>query len=176
HCDRWNESGTQAAEKQENDNHDEHKGDQERDQHVMDRVVYEDRRVVIDQVSETRREALAQPIHCGIDLRSRRHRIRAWRKGYPDRDRRLTVEMGFDILVLSAELHPCYISHAEQRPVGISAQHNIAELFRRGETALRLQVHLELLVVADRPSADATDWRLHILRLDRRNDIRGRQL
>ena len=53
-------------------------------------------------------------------------------------------------------------------PSGIGAQHDVAELLRRGQRALRLHVHLELLVVAHRPRADAADRRLHVLRLDGR--------
>ena len=44
------------------------------------------------------------------------------------------------------------------------------------QPALGLHVELELLVVADRPGADAADRRLHALRADRCDDVRRRQI
>ena len=103
-------------------------------------------------------------------------RIGARRQIEADRDRRLAVEAAFDVLVLRAELDPGDIAHAQQRAVGIGAQHDVAELLRRRQPALRLDVQLELLVVADRARADAADRGLHVLRLDRADHVGRRQL
>ena len=81
----------------------------------------------------------------------------------------------FDVLVLRAQLDPRHVAHAQHRAVGVGAQHDVAELLGRGQPALGLHVDLELLVVADRPRADAADRRLHVLRLDRGDDVRRRQ-
>ena len=45
-----------------------------------------------------------------------------------------------------------------------------------GQPALGLHVELELLVVADRPGADAADRRLHALGADGGDDVGGRQI
>ena len=83
----------------------------------------------------------------GVDQRSGLHGVGAGRKIDADRHRRLAVEAAFDVLVLGAELDAGDIADAQQRAVGIGAQHDIAKLLGRGQPALRLQVHLELLVV-----------------------------
>ena len=160
HGDRGNEGRAQTAEKEEDDDDDQRKGDQQRDQHVVDRGLDEGGRVVIDQVFETGREALAQAIEIGSDCGSGVHGIRAGRKIDPDRHRRLAVEAAFGVLVLGAELDPCDIAHAQQGAVGIGAQDDVAELLGRRQAALGLHVHLKLLVVADRAGADPADRRL----------------
>ena len=105
------------------------------------------------------------------------HRVGAGREIEADRHGRLAVEAAFDVLVLGAELDPRDVAHAQaaSRP-GLARKHDVAELLRRREPALRLHVHLELLVVADRARADAADRRLHVLRLDRADDVGRRQL
>ena len=160
HGDCGNEGRAQAAEKNKDDDHDQHKGDQQCDQHVVDRVVDEGGRIVIDEIFETRREALAQAVQIGPDLSSGLHRIGAGREIDADRDRRLAIEAAFDVLVLGAEFDPRDIAHAQQRAVGIGAQHDIAELLGRRQAALRLHIHLELLILADRAGADPADRRL----------------
>ena len=59
------ERRAQAAEKHEDDDDDQHEGIAERDQHVVDRGADEGGRVVIDQIFEARREALAQAVQRG---------------------------------------------------------------------------------------------------------------
>ena len=78
--------------------------------------------------------------------------------------------------ILRPDLHPRDVVNAQRRAVGIGAQNDIAELLRRRKTSLRLQVQLELLVVANRPCADAADRRLDTLRTDCSNHIRGRKI
>ena len=79
-------------------------------------------------------------------------------------------------MVLRAEIDPGDVADAQKRTVGIGAQNDIAELLGRGQAPLRLDVHLELLVVADRARPDAADRRLDVLRLDCRDDVGRRQL
>ena len=104
------------------------------------------------------------------------YRIGAGREIDADRHRRLAVEAAFDILVLGAELDPGDIAYAQQGAVGIGAQYDIAELLGGRQAALRLHIHLELLVFADRAGADPADRRLDVLRLDRRDHIGRGQL
>ena len=93
-----------------------------------------------------------------------------------DRHRRLAVQPRFAVHVLRAELDARDVAHAQDRTVGIGADDDIAECCRRDQAPLGLQVELELLVVADRPRADAADRRLHVLRLDGGDDVVRRQV
>ena len=54
----------------------------------------------------------------------------------PDRHRRLAVEPAFDVEVLGAELDPRDVAHAQQRAVGVGAQHDVAELLRASRAGL----------------------------------------
>ena len=142
----------------------------------MNRSLDKGGRVVIDQIFEAWREALAQAIQICDDLRSGLHGVGAGREIDADRHRRLAVEAAFDVLVLGAEVDPGDIAHAQQRAVGIGAQYDVAELLGCRQATLRLHVQLELLVSADRACADPAGRRLHVLRLDRRDHIGRRQL
>ena len=126
----------------------------------------EGRRIVDSLIFETGREALAQSVHRGYDQRRGLYRIGARREIDADPDRRPAVEAAFGVQVLGSEVDPRDIAHTQQRAVGIGAQHDFAELLGRGKATLRLHVHLQLLVIADRASADPASRRLHVLRLD----------
>ena len=54
--------------------------------------------------------------------------------------------------------------------------HDLLEFVDRAQAPLCLHVELQLLVVRDRPRADAADRRLHVLRLDRLDDVAGGQI
>ena len=102
--------------------------------------------------------------------------VRTGRQIDADRDRRLPVDAAFDVLVLGAELDPGDIADAQQRAVGVGAQHDVAELLGRRQSALGLDIHLELLIVTDRARADPANRRLDILRLDCIDHVGRRQL
>ena len=92
-----------------------------------------------------------------------------------DADGRPAVDARFGILVLRAQFDARDVADAKHGAVRIGPQHDPAELFRRRQRALGLNIHLELLVVADRPRADATDRRLNVLGLDRVDHVGRRQ-
>ena len=104
------------------------------------------------------------------------HRVGVRREIERDADRRAAVDARLGVLVLRAHLDAGDVADAQHRAVGIGAQHDLAELFRRRQRALGLHVHLELLVVADRARADAADRRLHVLRLDGVDDVGRREV
>ena len=142
----------------------------------MDRVEDKRGRVVIDEVFEARRKTLAQSRHIGAHQICGRNGIGAGGQINADRDGRLAVEAGLDVLVLRAEFDPRHILDPQQRAVGIGAQHDVAELLGRREPPLRLDVELELLIVRDWPRADAPDRRNQVLCLDRGDHIGWGQL
>ena len=176
HRDRWDQGRAQRSEKQEHHNHNEDECYQQRDQHVLDRVIDKRGRVVIDDVFETGRKTLAQSRHIGAHQLCGRDGIGARREISADRDRRLAIEASLDVLAFRAEFDPCHILDPQQRAVGIGAQYDVAELFRCDEPPLRLDIELELLFARDRPGADAPDRRDDVLRLDCRDNIAGSQL
>src|SRR5215469_14986605 len=134
----------------------------------MDRIHDKGRRVVIDQILETGREALAQAVQISDDLGGGLHGIGARREIDADRYRRLAIEAALNVLVLRTEIDPRNVLYSQERPVGIGAQYDVAELLGCRQAALRLHIHLELLVSADRSRADPAGRRLDVLRLDRR--------
>ena len=64
----------------------------------------------------------------------------------------------------------------KDRPVGIGAQHDVAELLGSRQAPLSLDVHLDLLILVDRRRADASDRRLDVLRAQRVDDVARRQV
>ncbi len=165
-----------VAEEQEDDDDHEDEGLAQGPQYLLDGVIHEDGGVVDDTRLEVFRKARAQPGQRPVDGVRRLHRVGVRREEESHAHRRLAVEARFSIFVLGAHLDTRHIADAQPRAVGIGAQHDIAELLRRGQGALRLHVQLELLVAGDGAGADAADRRLHVLRLDGVDDIGGSEV
>jgi hypothetical protein len=94
----------------------------------MNRVENKRRRVVIDEIFEAGRKALAQAVEVGAHCLGGRNRIGAGRKIDADRDRRFAVKPRLDVLVFGAEFDPGDIFDPQQRAVGIGTQNDVAEL------------------------------------------------
>ena len=60
--------------------------------------------------------------------------------------------------------------------IGIRADHDLREFLDRGQPPLGLDVELELLIVRDRPCADAANRRLDVLSLDGLDNVARRQV
>ena len=95
-----------------------------------------------------------------------------------DRDgrRRAAVEPGVAIEIGGAEFEPRDVAKPQHRAVGIGADDDVLEFRDRAEAALGLDVELQLLIVGNRPGADAADRGLDVLRLDRADDVAGGQV
>ena len=74
-----------------------------------------------------------------------------------------------------AQLHPRHIAQGQDRAVRVGAHDDILELLNRGQASLRLYVQLQLLLIRCRPSADATDSSLNVLRLQSIDHVIGGQ-
>ncbi|MEY9469843.1 hypothetical protein ABH992_002242 [Bradyrhizobium yuanmingense] len=108
--------------------------------------------------------------------RSRRgHRVRSRRKVDCDWNGGAPVDPRLAVEVLRTDLDARDVFHQQRGSVGIGAQHDVGELIGAGEPAEGLHVELELLIVADRPRADAADGSLDALRADRGNHVRRGQ-
>ena len=83
---------------------------------------------------------------------------------------RLTIEIG------GTQLQPRDIAEAQHGPVRVGPDHDIGEFLGRGEPPLGLDVELELLIVRDRPCANAANRRLDVLSLDGLDDVVRRQV
>ena len=155
-----------AAEKQKDHDYHQREGNEQCHCDIADRIDHESGGVVIHQVFEARRKAPTQVFQVLPDQGSGLDRIGAGSKTDADSDRRLAVDAPFDVLILRAKLDAGDITDTQQRAVGIGTQDDVAELLGSAQTPLRLHVHLELLIIADRAGADPADRRLHVLRLD----------
>src|SRR6202043_635522 len=85
--------------------------------------------------------------------------------------RRSAVESGVAIEVGSTELETRHIAKAEHRSIRVRADDDFLEFGNGGETSLRLDVELQLLVVGNGARADAADRGLGVLRLNRSDDV-----
>ena len=116
---------------------------------------------------------LAEPVANGLQgldrIRTRRL-IDRNRRGGP------TVEMGLAIEVGGAQFQPRDVAEPENRAVRVRADDDVGELVDARQPSFGLQVELELLIVRDRPGADAADRGLDVLRLNCVDDIAGGQV
>ena len=101
---------------------------------------------VEDLVFHAFREAL---LSCASLAFTRSRSAPRWRRA-PDRCRMATAGLPFSRLslscVLRAQLDARHVADAQHRAVRIGAQHDVAELLRRGQAPLGLHVELELRV------------------------------
>src|SRR5690606_23752176 len=74
------------------------------------------------------------------------------------------------------EFNARHIPHVQNRTIRIGPENNVAELFRRREASLRLDVELEFLIVWHRTRTDTADRRLRVLAADGIDDIRWHQI
>ena len=144
--------------------------------HLVDGIGDEDRRVVGDLPGQILGKALLRAGNSvahrlqGGDRIGARRLIDRDHGGRPAVEPRLAVEIG------GAELEPRDVAQAQHRSVRIGADDDVLELGDRGQAALGLDVELQLLIVRDRPRADASDRGLDVLRLDRIDDVAGGQI
>ena len=162
-------------EEQIDDEHHEHEGFDQRLLHLVDRRGDEFGRIVGHLPGEIGREVLLCVAHRLLDGVERDERVRAGRLIDRDQRRCRAVEARVAIEVRGAEFDPRDILQPQQRAVAVGADHDVLEFLDRRETALGLDVELDLLIVVDGPRADAADRRLRVLRLDRGDDVGDRE-
>jgi hypothetical protein len=143
--------------------------------HLVDRVGDEGRRVVGDGPGEVVGKALLRFVQAVAHRFQGRDRVRSRRLVDRDRGGGAAVEPRLAVEVGGAQFQPRDVAEAKDRAVGIGADDDPGEFLGRSKPALRLDVELQLLVVRDGPRADAADRGLHVLRLDRVDDVAGRQ-
>src|SRR5215471_16476174 len=108
----------------------------------MNGILNKGGRIVVDQIFEAGRKALAQLIEIGPDQTGGFDCIGAGSEIYPYADCGTAVDARFNVLVLRAELDASDVANAQQGAVGVGSQYDIAELVRGREPPLRLHVHL----------------------------------
>ena len=158
HGNQGNQSRSQLAEKQKDDDADENDRDDERAHHFDDRRGNEDRRVEEHRVGQIGGEARRQRVHGIANLFRHLDCVGSRRLINADCGRRRTVETAIAILRLSAHFDPGDVADADDRSVGIGAQDDGGEFLRPRQAALRLDIDLDLLLVGTgaaptRPSA-----------------------
>src|SRR5260221_7178616 len=133
-------------------------------------------RIVGDLPGQIVRETRLQIFEPFADGLERGNRVGAGRLVDRDRGGRAAIEPRLAVEIGGAQLQPGDVAKPEYRAIRIGAHDYLRELFGGGKPALGLDVQLQLLVVRDRACADAPHRRLHILRLDRVDDIAGGQV
>ena len=175
---RRDQRRAEAAEEQVDDEHDQDERLDQRLLHLVDGGGDEGRRVVGDLPGQVLRES------------SSRSSADALRDRFERRDR---VGAGRLIDARSAAAGPPLSRVSRSRlaapsssratspsrstePSGLVRMTMFSNSSAEVEPALGLDVELQLLVVGDRPRADAADRGLHVLRLDRVDDVAGGQV
>ena len=174
-CQRWDQRRAQTPEEQEH--HDDHENESfdQRFFHLLDRLRDEAGRVVGDfpgQIIGEPALQLADPVAHGLQ---RGDRIGPRRLVDRHRRRRPPVQARFAIEIGGAQFHPRDVAEPQHRSIGVRADDDALELGDRAQPALGLDVELQLLLVSNRPGADASDGGLNVLGFDRIDDVAGGQ-
>src|SRR6476620_8234042 len=170
-----NEGGAHTAEEQVDDDDDE---DESLDQgllNFLDGCRNGRRRVIGDLPGHVVRKVLRKLGDAGADVVQRLDRVCPRRLEDGHNGRGSAVESGVAIEICSTELETRHIAKAEHRSIRIRADDDVLEFGDGGETSLRLDVELQLLIVGDGARADAADRRLGVLRLDGAYDVADSQ-
>ncbi|MDT4839026.1 hypothetical protein FQZ97_728050 [compost metagenome] len=85
----------------------------------------------------------------------------------------LAVERGCRVIGLSAQLDARDVAQADDRPIAVGANDDVAEVLRARQPALGGHRHLELLPVDRGRGADLARRCLGVLRLDRGDQVGG---
>jgi len=170
-----NQRGADIAEEQKDDDDDKDESLAQRMQHALDAFADEHRGVVGDPVVDPFRKRKLELLENLSDLLSAVERVTARRLVDPEHRRRLAVEPPDRFRQPSGELDAGNIANAHERPVGVGAHHDGAELLRARQPALALDVKLELLIGQRRLRADASNRGLDVLRLQRVGDVAWNQ-
>ncbi len=128
------------------------------------------------QIAQARRKPARQLLQRRLHCVGRLHGVGAGREINTDRHPGAAVDPRLTVEILRADLDAGDVRDPQHRAIQVRPQHDVAELLRRSEPALRLYVELELLLIADWPRADAADRRLNALSADRGDDIGRRQI
>ena len=115
---------------------------------------------------------LADPVAHGFQ---RGDRIGPRRLVDRHRRRRPPIQARFAIEIGGAQFHPRDVAQPQHRSIGVRADDDVLELADRAQPALGLDVELQLLLVSNRPGADASDGGLNVLGFDRIDDVAGGQ-
>ena len=166
----------EVAQEQVNHQHNQHERLKQRFLHLRDGVRDEGGAVVEHSRLQPFREAAGRRIQRLLHPCGGLHGVGARRQVHADRHGRVAVEAAFAVPLRRAQLHARHVAHAQHGAVRVGAHDDGAELLGAGEAPLGLQVDLELRVVAGGPRAHAPNRRLHVLLLDRRHDVRRREV
>ena len=145
-------------------------------QHLVHGVADETRAVVGNVVFEVVRETCLEVGEAAVDRGRGVERVRSRREIDRERNRGRVVEARLAVEVLRTELDMGHVADPEHRTVRVGPQHDVGELLGAGQTPGGLDVQLILLLIADRPRADATDRRDRALCADRVDDVRRREV
>ena len=134
--------GAPLLQEHQDHNDDEHHCLQQRILHRVDRLLDELGGIIDDAIFEAFGESLRRGLHLGLDRLGGFERVRPRALERREQHRRVARQIGVAVIVRRAELDARDVGDANLPPVGVGADHDIGELLRVGEAALRLDVEL----------------------------------
>ena len=175
HRNQRNDGGADGPQEQEDHNHHQHKGFQQRLDHLMDREFDKQCSIVSDLIAKPGGETRGKLAHGGADTIRHTNRIGPGREENLDQQRRIAIKPRLDILVPGAEFKPRHIAHAEHAAILIGADDDGAEFIRGNQAPRGGDIELIGRVLAHGLRTHAPKRSHLVLLLDRADHIRRRQ-
>jgi hypothetical protein len=139
--------------------------------HRLDRLRDEHRRVVDDVVLQALGEGLGELRHRRLHLRCGGESIGARPLEDTEWDGDPLVEITAAVVVGGAKLDTPHVAHADDAPVGVGLDDDVAELRRISQAPLRLDVELEGTWLRHRRLIDHPGGDLHVLGTQRGDHV-----
>ena len=160
----------------ENDHDDDHqRSEEQRVDHLADRIAHEQCRIVHGRPFDALREPGLQVGHLRANGAGERQRVRARRLEHHDGDGRLVVEQRAQAERAGTELDARNIAQTSDRSVSAGLDDDVAELFLVRESTARDDRQLICHRVVHRRSADGAGGDLEVLLANRVDDVARRQ-
>ena len=175
HGDQRNDGSADRTQEQEDHNHHQHKGFQQRLDYLMDRELDEKCRVIGDFIAKPGGEARGKLAHGRPHTIGDTYRIGAGGEEYLHQQRRAAIQPRIHILVPGAEFQPRHIAHAKRAAILIGADNDGAEFIGADQPPRGGDIELIGRILAHGLGADAPKRRHLVLLLDGADHIRRHQ-
>ena len=175
HRNQRNDGGADRTQEQEDHNHHQHKGFQQRLDHLMNRELDEKCGVIGHLIAKPRRKACGQLAHGGSNTFRHANRIGPGREENLHQQRGAAIQPRIHILVPGAKFQPRHIPHTQDAAIRIGADDDGAKFSRGDQPPRGGDIKLIGRILGHGLGANAPKRCHLILLLDRANHIRRRQ-
>jgi hypothetical protein len=166
HGDQWIDRGAPGLQEQDHHQHDQRDRLKQRVDDGRDRFSHEDRGIIIRSVVHAGRELPGELVHLRDHRVPRRQRVGAGRLKHADDRRVVMVELATQGVVAGAKLDARDVRKPHDLAARAGFQHDLAELLRRAQAALRVDCNQEIAAALDRFGAELASRDLDVLLLD----------